>query len=92
MSRPKTFSLGTLSLILTVTDMHAWHWEKLSLPTLQKTFVNFCFHFAWGLGIEKWWGFVVNFCGLRFPGNKARKVLGNVGENSEQDLGQKFEK
>ena len=41
----------------------------ISLPALQKTCVDFFFHFAWGFGIENWRGFLVIFCGLRFPGN-----------------------
>ena len=51
-----------------------------TLPTLQKTFVDFFFVFAWEFCIEKWRGFLVNFSGLRFPRNKARKLLINFGE------------
>ena len=32
-----------------------------TLPVLQRTFVNLFFQLAWGFGIEKWQGFLVNF-------------------------------
>ena len=34
---------------------------SVTLPALQKTFVDLCFTFAWGFGVEKWRGFLVIF-------------------------------
>ena len=68
----------------------------VTLPALQKNFVNIFFVFAWEFCIEKWRGFLVNFSGLRLPRNEARKLLKKFGENSEQNSGKnsgrKFEK
>ena len=58
-------------------------------------FHNFSFEFDWEFCIEKCWGFLVNFSGLRFPRNEARKLLKQFGENSEhsgQNSGRTFEK
>ena len=43
-----------------------------------------------GIGIEKWWGFLVNFSGLHFPRNKARKVLDKFGGKFGATIGAKF--
>ena len=52
------------------------------------------FHFAWRFGIENDGDFcVVSFCGLRFPGNRARKVLKKIGgENLEGNSGESSER
>ena len=47
----------------------------VTLPALQKNFVNILFVVAWEFCIERWWGFLVIFSGLRLPRNEARKVL-----------------
>ena len=77
---------------------HIWlHTQRmLTLPALQKSFVNLFVVFAWGFGIEKLRGFLLIFSGLHFLGDKARKILENVGEiseeNSGENSGRKFEK
>ena len=54
---------------------------KLTLPALQKN----SFGFAWGFGIEKWQGFLVNFLWSRFPGNKkSSKNRGKFGAFRER--------
>ena len=71
--------------------------EKITLPALQKNFVNIFFsclpgNFALKNGGDFW----LIFSGLCLPRNEARKVLKKIGENSEQNSGQnagrKFEK
>ena len=62
--------------------------HSTTLLALQITFVNFSFEPAWEFCIEKWWGFLVNFPGLRLPRNEAQKLLKKFGENSEQNSGQ----
>ena len=62
--------------------------KLLTLPALQKKFVNIFCVFAWEFCIEKWRGFLVNFSGLRFPRNEARKIFEKLEENSEQNSGQ----
>ena len=85
---------GFLNFWVWISD---WVEGFITLRSLQKTFVNFFLEFAWGFGgIENWRGFLVSFLWSRcFPGNKARKVLENFGENSkhfkEQNLGRIFE-
>ena len=60
---------------------HSW-------PALQKTLVDLFFECAWKVYIEKWRGFLVNFSGVRFPRNEARKLLKIFEEYSEQNSGQ----
>ena len=70
--------------------------QVITLPALQKHFVNIFFVVAWEFCIDKGRGFLGIFSGLRFLGNKARKLLEKFGENSEQNSGgnsrTKFEK
>ena len=70
--------------------------EKVTLPALQKIFVNMFFVFAWEFCIEKWRGFLVNFFWSPFPTKRStknpRKFGGNSEQNSGQNSGQKFEK
>ena len=67
--------------------------EIITLPALQKSFVNIFSVFAWEFCIEKWRGFFGwIFSGLRLPRSEARKVLEKFGENSGQNSGRKFEK
>ena len=71
---------------------------NVTLPALQKTFVDLFFEFAWEFCIENWRGFLGEFfAGLRFPRNEARKLQkkkngGNSEQNSGQNSGWKFEK
>ena len=61
--------------------------QNVTLPALLKTFfVDMFFEFAWEFCVEKWRGFWVNFSGLRFPRNRARKLKFS-GEISEQNSG-----
>ena len=68
----------------------------VTLPALQKNFVNIFFVFAWEFCIEKRRGFLVNFFWSPFPTKRSTKSLEKFGENSEQNSGQnsgrKFEK
>ena len=61
---------------------------KVTLPALQKHFVNtfLCLpgNFVLKHGGDFWW----IFSGLSFPQNEARKILQKFGENSEQNSGQ----
>ena len=67
--------------------------DSITLPALQKNFVNIFFVSAWEFCIEKWRGFWWICSGLRLPRNEARKVLGENSErNSGQNSGRKFEK
>ena len=58
-----------------------------TLPALQKSCVNFCFGFAWGFCCENRGDSSEIFCGLHFPGKKARKILKDR-EKSEQNSAQ----
>ena len=55
----------------------------VTLPTLQKHFVNIFFVFAWEFCIEKWRGFLVNFFWSPFPTKRStknpRKIRGKFG-------------
>ena len=51
----------------------------------QKTFVKNVYQFAWGFGIEKWWGLLVNL--QWFPFLKETKHE-KLGEHLEQNSGQ----
>ena len=68
----------------------------VTLPALQKHFVDFFFKFAWEFCIEKRRGFLVNFFWSPFPTKQRTKTPEKFGENSEQNSGQnsgrKFEK
>ena len=70
--------------------------QSVTLPALQKNFVNIFFVFAGEFCIEKWRGFLVNFLWSRSPTKRSTRVLEKFGENSEQNSGQnsgrKFEK
>ena len=46
---------------------------KITLPALQKNFVNIFFVFAWEFCIEKWRGFLVNFFWSPFPTKRSTK-------------------
>ena len=87
-----------LKHIRTEKNLGGTHFSDIfTLPALQTYFVNiFFFVFAWEFCSEKWRGFLVNFSGLCFPRNEARKILEKFGEDSEQNSGQnpgqKFEK
>ena len=56
----------------------------ITLPALQRIFVNIFFVFALEFCIEEGRGVFENFSGLQFLGNEARKLLEKFGENSEQ--------
>ena len=55
------------------------------LPALRETFVNLFYGCAWEIGIEKWRLFCYIFSGVRFARHKARKILKQFGEHSEQN-------
>ena len=62
----------------------------VTLPDLQKNFVNIFFVFAWEFCIEKWRGFLVNFFWSPSPTKRStkrpRKIRGKFGAK----LGAKF--
>ena len=67
------------------------HAKQISLPALQKTFVDFFFEFTWEFRIEKWRGFLVNFCGAVPVSGVCLEVLEeNSGKAPEKLLGKKF--
>ena len=56
----------------------------ITLPALQKTFVDSFFELAWEFCIEKWQGFLVSF----FLVSVSHKMKhGKIGENSKQVRG-----
>ena len=65
---------------------------NVTLPALQQTFVDFFFEFAWKFFRETWRGFLVKFFWSPFPTKRSTKTPKKIGENSEQNSGQKFEK
>ena len=60
---------GSKSVIKCRQSSHMFY---VTLPALQKHFVNIFFVFAWEFCIEKWRGFWWIFSGLCFPQNEAR--------------------
>ena len=70
--------------------------RDITLPALQKNFVNSFFVFAWEFCIEKWRGFLVNFFWSLSPTKRStkspRKIRGKFGANSGGNSGRKFEK
>ena len=64
--------------------------QILACPLSRQRFCNFSFTLPGDLALKNgrasWW----IFCGLRFPGHKARKILEKFGEISEQNSGRKF--
>ena len=68
----------------------------VSLPALQKNFVNIFFVFAWEFCIEKWRGFLVNFFWSPSPTKQStknpRKIRGKFGAKFGAKFGTKFEK
>ena len=63
--------------------------QFLTVPALQKHFVNILFVFAWECCIEKRRGFLVNFFWSPFPTKRSTKTPRKFGENSEQNWGRK---
>ena len=70
--------------------------EFLTLPALQKTFVDFSFEFAWEFCIEKGRGFLVNFFWSPFPTKRSTKtpqtIRGKFGAKFGAKFGMKFQK
>ena len=62
----------------------------ITLPALQKHFVNIFLVFAWELCIEKWWGFLVNFFWSPFPTKRSTKNPRKIREKSGAKFGAKF--
>ena len=63
------------------------------MPAIQKTFVNIFSYLPGDLALKKGGDFWCFFCGLRFQGNKARKILEKIRENLEnsgENSGRKF--
>ena len=67
-----------------------------TLTALHKNCVNIFVVFAWGFGIEKWPGFLVNFSWSPFPGKKSTNNPGNFrgkfGGKFGENPGRKFKK
>ena len=70
--------------------------EIVTLPALQKHFVNFLFVFGWEFCIEKWRGFSENFFGSPFPTKRStknpRKIRGKFGAKFRAKFGTKIRK
>ena len=68
--------------------------QFITLPALQKGFVNICSVFAWEFCIEKWRGFLVNFFWSPFPTKRStknpRKIRGKFGAKFGAKFGTKF--
>ena len=87
----------SLPMVCQIYGLHAGRLsQKLTLPALQKKFVNIFFVFAWEFRIEKWRGFLVNFFWSPSPTKRStrspRKIRENSEQNSGQNSGRKFEK
>ena len=68
----------------------------ITLPALQKTFVDFFFEFAWEFRIEKWRGFLVNFFWSPSPPKRSTKsprtIRGKFGAKFGAKFGTKIRK
>ena len=68
--------------------------HKVTLPALQKQFVNIFFVFAWEFCIEKRRGFLVNFSWSPFPAKRStktpRKLRGKFGAKFGEKFGTKI--
>ena len=68
----------------------------ITLPALQKNFVNIFFVFAWEFRIEKWQGFLVIFFWSPSPTKRSakspRKIRGKFGAKFGAKFGTKFRK
>ena len=68
----------------------------ITLPALQKNFVNIFSVFAWEFCIEKWRGFLVNFFWSLSPAKRStkspRKIRGKFGAKSGAKFGPKIRK
>ena len=68
----------------------------VTLPALQKHFVNIFFVVAWEFCIEKGRGFLVNFFWSPFPGKQStktpRKIRGKFGAKFGRKFGKKIRK
>ena len=69
---------------------------NLTLPPLQKNFVNIFFVLAWEFCIEKWRGFLVNFFWSPFPTKRStktpQKIRGKFGAKFGAKFGTKIRK
>ena len=65
-------------------------WKILTLPALQKNFVNIFFGFAWEFCIEKWRGFLVNFFCSPSPTKRSTKSARKIREKFGAKFGAKF--
>ena len=68
-------------------------WKPLlyvTLPALQKHFVNIFFVFAWEFRIEKWRGFLPNFFWPPFPKKRSTKNPRKIREKFGAKFGAKF--
>ena len=84
--------------------MRETHWgegeggggKNITLPTLQKHFVNIFFAFAWEFCIEKWRGFLVNFfwspVRVKRSTKNPRKIWGKFGAKFGAKFGTKIPK
>ena len=70
--------------------------HHVTLPALQKNFVNIFFVFAWEFCIEKWQGFWVNFSWSPSPTKRStkspRKIRGKFGAKFGAKFGTKIRK
>ena len=70
--------------------------QIVTLPSLQKTFVNFLFKLAWEFCIENCGGFLVNFFWSPFPTKRStkthQKIRGKIGAKFGAKFGTKIRK
>ena len=66
--------------------------ESITLPALQKNFVNIFFVFAWEVCIEKWRGFLVNFFWSPSPTKRSATNSGKIREKFGAKFGTKYRK
>ena len=81
---------GTATSHYVFLDSERCRKRIVTLPALQKNFVNIFFVFTWEFGIEKWRGFLVIFFWSPSPTKRSTKNPGKIRGKFGAKFGAKF--